>query len=106
MFRFDLQVVNKGVTRNRVTAYRIWSSDEPHFGVVVVLKRVPLEGAGVDGVVEQHGALGRFIRPVWVVALVFWVVCGDGGGGFGFFLGFLRLFLDDDLLGDARLEIG
>ena len=87
------------------TAYRIWSSDEPNVDVVVVLDHVPLERAGVDGVVEQHGALGGLIRPMWVVALVFGVICGDDGGWFGFFLGFLGLFLGD-VLGDASLEIG
>jgi hypothetical protein len=106
MFRFDLPSRERFTDVIwRATAYRIWNSDEPHFGVVVVLERVPLERADVDGVVEQHGALGGFIRPVWVVALVFGVVCGDDGGGLGLFLGFLGLFLDD-LLGDARLEIG
>lgn len=88
-----------------VTAYRTWGSDEPNLGVLIVLDRVPLKRPDVDGVVEQHGAPGGFICPMWIVTLVSPVVCSDDGSVFPF-LGRCRLFFSDDVLGDAGLEIG
>lgn len=74
------------IQMENVTAYRIWDSDEPNLGVLIVLNRIPLERPDVDGVVEQHGTLRRFIRPMWVVSLVFPVVCSDNGNWFSLFL--------------------
>jgi len=86
VFIFEPANVSKVIrTESVMTAYLSWDSDEPNLGVVVAVERVPLERAGVDGVVEQHSALGGFIVPMWVVALVFCVVCGDDGDG-GLFL--------------------
>lgn len=87
-----------------VTAYRIWDPDEPNLGVFVVLDRIPLELAGINGVVEQPRTLGRLICPVWVVSLVFSVVCGDDGCWLCLFLCRFRFF-KGNLFCDTSLEI-